>query len=69
MNIQYQYGIIHTHTDNSIRDGAMSAHTLCQRAHELGATAVVLTDHGVLTGTYEFMKAAKEFGIKRIPGV
>lgn len=69
MNIQYQYGIIHTHTDNSIRDGAMSAHTLCQRAHELGATAVVLTDHGVLTGTYEFMKAAKEFGIKGIPGV
>lgn len=65
----FKYGIIHAHTDNSVRDGAMSPTKLCKKAAELGAPAVVLTDHGVLSGVYEFMRAAKENKIKGIPGV
>ena len=64
-----KYGIIHTHTDNSIQDSALSPTQLVQKAAEYGAPAVVLTDHGTLTGVYEFMRAAEEAGIKGIPGV
>lgn len=64
-----KYGIIHTHTDNSIQDSALSPTQLVQKAATHGSPAVVLTDHGTLTGVYEFMRAAEEAGIKGIPGV
>ena len=64
-----QYGVVHTHTDNSVNDSVMSPEQLVKKAAELGAPAVVLTDHGTLTGVYAFMKAAKDCGIKGIPGV
>lgn len=64
-----QYGIIHTHTDNSLNDSVMSPKQLVDKAAELGAPAVVLTDHGTLTGVFAFLKAAEENGIKGIPGV
>ena len=66
---QINYGIIHAHTENSLKDSVLSPMTLCKKAADYGAPAVVLTDHGVLTGVYEFMHAAKECGIKGIPGV
>lgn len=66
---QIKYGIIHAHTEHSLKDSVLSPQTLCKRAAELGAPAVVLTDHGVLTGVFEFMKAAAANGIKGIPGV
>ena len=64
-----KYGIIHTHTDNSIQDSALSPTQLVQKAATHGSPAVALTDHGTLTGVYEFMRAAEEAGIKGIPGV
>ena len=64
-----KHGIIHTHTGNSVKDSVLSPTDLVKRAAELGAPAVVLSDHGVLTGVFEFMRAAKENGIKGIPGV
>ena len=64
-----EYGVIHCHTENSIKDSAMSAQGLVDKAVSLGAPAVTLTDHGVLTGVYEFMEACKNAGIKGIPGV
>ena len=66
---QIKYGIIHAHTDNSVKDSVLSPTKLIKRAAELGAPAVVLSDHGVLTGVYEFMNAAKTVGIKGIPGI
>jgi DNA polymerase-3 subunit alpha len=47
----------------------MSIKALVSRARETGAPAVALTDHGNLMGFFEFMKEAKEQGIKPIPGV
>jgi len=66
---QIKHGIIHAHTSNSVKDSTLSPTELVKRASELGAPAVVLSDHGVLTGVYEFMRAAKTYGIKGIPGV
>lgn len=62
-------GLIHTHSENSLKDSAMSVKVLCKTAKEKGYTAVALTDHGTLTGIYDFMDDAKEVGIKPIPGV
>lgn len=69
MATNIKYGIIHTHSEHSCRDSAMSTEQLCKRAAEMGAPAVVLTDHGTMTGTLSFMRAAKNNGIKGIPGL
>lgn len=61
--------ILHCHTDQSLKDGAQTVKQLVARAKELGASGVTLTDHGVLTGTYEFLAECKAAGIKGIPGV
>ena len=53
-------GIIHVHSENSLKDSALKVETLCERAFELGAPAITLTDHGTLTGAEEFMSAIKE---------
>ena len=66
---QIKHGIIHTHTSNSVKDSVLSPTELVTRAAELGAPAAVLSDHGTLTGVFEFMRAAKTAGIKGIPGV
>lgn len=64
-----KYLCLHVHSDQSIRDGAQTPTAIVKRVKELGAPAVTLTDHGVLTGTFEFLKACKSEGIKGIPGV
>lgn len=69
MDNMIKNGVIHCHSGNSLNDGSMTPTQLCQRAAELGAPAVTLTDHGIMTGTFEFIGAAKEFGLKGIPGV
>lgn len=63
------YGILHNHSEFSVRDSSMSIKQLFERAKELNAPAVALTDHGILTGIIDFMKAGKEYGIKAIPGI
>lgn len=66
---EIKLGILHCHTDNSIRDSVMSVQTLVERAKELGAPAVALTDHGSMTGYIQFMKKCSKEGIKPILGV
>lgn len=64
-----KYGILHNHTEFSVRDSAMSIDRLFTRAKELEAPAVALTDHGILTGIVDFMKAGERYDIKSIPGI
>ena len=64
-----KYGLLHNHTMESRRDSAMSVEMLVARAKELGAPAVALTDHGVMTGYIDFAKSCEEAGIKPIIGV
>lgn len=63
------YLSLHNHSDQSIKDGAQTPTELVNRVAELGGKAVTLTDHGVLTGVFEFMAACDKAGIKGIPGV
>ena len=75
MNKQIKYGIVHIHSENSLKDSALKMPMLVQRAAELGAPAIVLTDHGTLTGVEEFKTAVAKYNkghgtnIKCIPGV
>lgn len=62
-------GSIHTHSDNSLFDSVAKVNQLAQRAKELGASAMALTDHGTLTGTWDFLDACKKVGIKGVVGV
>ncbi|MBO7275590.1 MAG: DNA polymerase III subunit alpha, partial [Clostridia bacterium] len=59
---------LHVHTEYSLLDGACRISRLCQRAKELGQTALAITDHGVMYGVINFYRAAKKAGIKPIIG-
>lgn len=62
-------GVIHCHTHNSLKDSALLVEELVDKAVELGAPAITLTDHGTMIGTDEFMEICEKKGIKGIPGV
>ena len=64
-----EYGLLHCHTENSLKDSALSPKDLVKKAVEYGSPAVSLTDHGVMSGTFEFISACKKENIKGIVGV
>ena len=59
---------LHTHSDYSILDGAVTISKLVERSVELGMPAVALTDHGNMFGAIEFYQEARKAGIKPIIG-
>jgi DNA polymerase III subunit alpha len=59
---------LHVHSEYSLLDGASRIEELTERAHELGMSALALTDHGVMYGAIPFYKACRERGIKPIIG-
>ena len=75
-----QFVHLHVHSEYSLLDGACRMDRpqgdrakddrvgLCRRAAEIGATAVALTDHGVMYGAMEFYYAAREFKLTPILG-
>lgn len=63
------YVHLHNHTHHSLLDGLTKIDELVDRVKELGMEAVAMTDHGTMSGTVEFYKAAKEAGIKPIIGM
>jgi len=64
-----RYGLLHNHTENSLRDSAMSVERLVAQAKKLGAPALALTDHGVMTGYISFVRCCEANNIKPILGV
>jgi DNA polymerase III subunit alpha len=60
---------LHVHSEYSLLDGACRIDRLCRRAAEVGATAVSLTDHGVMYGAMEFYYAARALQLTPILGV
>ncbi len=60
---------LHTHSHYSLLDGLGTIDDLIKRAKNNGATALALTDHGVMYGTIEFYQKCKKNGIKPIIGV
>lgn len=59
---------LHCHTEYSTLDGLMKVDEMLDRAEELGATAVAMTDHACISGLPEFYNKAKARGIKPIIG-
>lgn len=63
------YVHLHNHTHHSLLDGMTKVNELVDRVKSLGMEAVAITDHGTMSGTVEFYKAAKDTGVKPILGM
>lgn len=59
---------LHSHSYYSLLDGLGSPAQMVKAVKEQGATALGITDHGVLYGAIEFYKVAKSAGIKPVIG-
>ena len=60
---------LHLHTEFSLLDGLGKISDYMTRMAELGMTAAALTDHGVMYGTMDWLKAGKKHGVKTIVGM
>jgi DNA polymerase III subunit alpha len=65
---QNQFVHLHLHSDYSLLDGACDVEKLVDRVHELGMSAVAMTDHGNIFGAVHFVNAAHKVGVKPIVG-
>ncbi|MDN5275706.1 MAG: dnaE [Candidatus Saccharibacteria bacterium] len=63
------YVHLHNHTHHSLLDGLTKIPDLISIVKELGMEAVAITDHGTMSGTIEFYKAAKDAGVKPLLGM
>lgn len=63
------YVPIHIHSSYSILDGYSSIPSLIKEAARLELPAISLTDHGSLSGVYEFYRECRSAGIKPILGL
>ncbi|MDA2978294.1 MAG: PHP domain-containing protein [Actinomycetota bacterium] len=60
---------LHVHTEFSMLDGAARVADLVKAVAADGQPAVAITDHGVLYGVVDFVKAARKEGINPIVGM
>lgn len=60
---------LHVHSHYSLLDGLGKVRPMLERTKELGMTSLALTDHGAMYGVIEFVKTAREVGIKPIIGI
>ena len=60
---------LHTHTDNSMLDGASRIGPLVDAAVSMGMPAIAMTDHGTMFGAFELWSEATKKGIKPIIGI
>lgn len=62
--------MIDLHTHSTASDGSFSPEQLVQEAHEINLKAIALTDHDVVSGVPDFLKAAQFYpDLQAIPGV
>lgn len=57
------------HCHSTASDGALSPSELVQRAQSKGVTALALTDHDTTAGLAEASQAARQIGLRFIPGI
>lgn len=63
------YVHLHNHTHHSLLDGMSKVPDLVEKVKEMGMQAVAITDHGTMSGTIEFYKAAEAADVKPIIGM
>jgi DNA polymerase III subunit alpha len=59
---------LHVHTEYSMLDGAARLKDLFAEASRMGMPALAMTDHGNVFGAYDFVKQAKDAGVRGIVG-
>ena len=59
---------LHNHTEYSVLDGYMTISEMINRTKELGCDSVAITDHGNISGWYEFNDECISQEIKPIFG-
>ncbi len=62
------YTPIHVHSEYSVMDGIGSVESRVKAAAEMGFRSLALTDHGTLSGLYDFQLNCKKYKIKPIFG-
>jgi len=60
---------LHVHSYYSLLDGLPSPRKIAERAKEIGAPAIAITDHGSIFGIVDHFKQCKKLGIKPIGGI
>ena len=63
------YVHLHNHTQYSLLDGLTKVPDLINYVKETGMKSVAITDHGTMSGTVEFYKAAKANNVKPVIGM
>lgn len=63
------YVHLHNHTHHSLLDGLTKVDELVSVVKNMGMEAVAVTDHGTMSGSIEFYKAAGDKGVKPIIGM
>jgi DNA polymerase-3 subunit alpha len=66
---QQKYVPLHLHTEYSIGDGFGKVSYIAEKLAEKGFKGSAITDHGSLSGVWEFQKALLEHNLKPILGV
>ena len=61
--------MIDLHTHSLFSDGTDTPAELAQKAHELGLSAIALTDHDTTDSHEEMASACRDHGIELVPGV
>jgi predicted metal-dependent phosphoesterase TrpH len=61
--------MIDLHTHSTYSDGSETPQHLAQMSHDLGLSAIALTDHDTTLSHDVMAKACAEFGLELIPGV
>ncbi|MEG1148456.1 MAG: PHP domain-containing protein [Niameybacter sp.] len=58
---------LHVHSNKS--DGTLSPSELAIKAHEVGLSAIALTDHDTVVGVHECQQVGAPLGLEVIPGI
>ncbi len=65
----YALEVIDLHTHSSFSDGSDTPEELAQKAHEVGISAIALTDHDTTLSHVEMAAACERFGLELVGGV
>lgn len=61
--------IIDLHTHTTYSDGELAPYELLSQAQSIGCTLIAITDHDTVSGIAEGRRAAKELGLRFVPGI